>query len=210
MARTAPALAEPRRKEAYHHGDLRRALLDATLQLVEEKGPHGFTLRAAARAAGVTPAAAYHHFEDKDALLASVAEEGFGLFAKALEAAARSPATSASERSGNVAVAYVRFAVENPTLFRVMVGIGVGARFHKGPLRVLTIGTYKFMRATLIEGLQERGRRDISNAEVLGWWSVVHGLSFLAIDGHLRGAGRSPKGVELVVRQVIEALARPG
>jgi AcrR family transcriptional regulator len=210
MPRTAPALAEPRRKAAYHHGDLRRALLDATLQLVQENGPHGFTLRAAARAAGVTAAAAYHHFEDKDALLVAVAEEGFQLFAKALEAAAQSPAGSASERSENVAVAYVLFAFENPTLFRVMVGIGVGARSQKVPLHALGISTYKFMRATLIEGLQEGGRRDISNAEVLGWWSVVHGLAFLAIDGHLSGAARSPKGVELVVRKVIEALARRG
>jgi AcrR family transcriptional regulator len=208
MPRTA--LAEPRRKEAYHHGDLRRALLDATLLLVQEKGPHGFTLRAAARAAGVTPGAAYHHFADKDALLAGVAEEGFELFAKALDAAARSPTSSASERSRNVAVAYVLFAVENPTLFRVMVGIGVGTRLHKGPLRARAIGTYKFVRATLIEGLQEGGRRDISNAEVLGWWSVVHGLAFLAIDGNLRGATRSSKCVELIVRQVTEALARRG
>jgi AcrR family transcriptional regulator len=207
LPRTTSDPAEPRRKKAYHHGDLRRALLDATLLLVQERGPHGFTLRAAARAAGVTPAAAYHHFEDKDALLAAVAEEGFELFAKALEAAAQAPASSASERSGNVAVAYVVFAVENPTLFRVMVGLGVGARSQKGPLRVLAISTYKFMRATLIDGLQEGGRQNISNAEVLGWWSVVHGLAFLAIDGNL-GAVRSPKGVEVVVRRVIDALAQ--
>ena len=210
MPRTARALAEPRRK-AYHHGDLRRALLDATLLLVQEKGPHGFTLRAAARAAGVSSGAAYHHFEDKDALMAAVADEGFERFAKALEAATQAPASSASERSRNVAVAYVLFAVENPTLFRVMVGIGVGASSPKGPLRVLAaISAYKLMRATLIKGLQEGGDRDISSAEVLGWWSVVHGLAFLAIDGHLRGAARSPKGVEVVVRRVIDALARRG
>src|SRR5690349_249520 len=92
------------RKEAYHHGDLRRALLDATLRLVDQKGPQGFTLRAAARAAGVTPSATYHHFEDKDALLAAVAEEGFDLFQVALEQASNQPAASPQERSRNVGV----------------------------------------------------------------------------------------------------------
>src|SRR5215813_10430287 len=79
-------------RTAYHHGDLRRALLDATLRLVEEHGPQGFTLRAAARAAGVSPGAPYHHFADKDALLAAVAEEGFELFGDALRDAAQKPA----------------------------------------------------------------------------------------------------------------------
>jgi AcrR family transcriptional regulator len=204
MTRSAQAVAEPRQKEGYHHGDLRRALLDATLMLVQEKGPHGFTLRAAARAAGVTPAAAYHHFEDKDALLAGVAEEGFELFREALSAASQKPARSASERSRNVAVAYVLFAVEHATLFRVMVGFGV--RLRRGRLGALAIGTYKLVRSVLVEGLQEGRSRPISDAEVLGWWSVVHGLAFLAIDGHLLRAGRSAKGVDQVVRAVIDAL----
>ncbi|MGH7440336.1 MAG: TetR/AcrR family transcriptional regulator [Polyangiaceae bacterium] len=202
--RVAQAMAEPRQKEGYHHGDLRRALLDATLLLVREKGPHGFTLRAAARAAGVTPAAAYHHFEDKDALLAGVAEEGFELFREALKGASVKPTRSASERSRNVAVAYVLFAVEHPTLFRVMVGFGV--RLRRGQLGALAIGTYKLVRSVLIEGLQEGRARRVSDAEVLGWWSVVHGLAFLAIDGHLQRAGRSAKGVDQVVRAVIDAL----
>src|SRR4029079_1053258 len=65
MTRPA-AKAKPPKKDSYHHGDLRRALMDATLRLVEENGPQGFTLRAASRAAGVTPGATYHHFGDKD------------------------------------------------------------------------------------------------------------------------------------------------
>src|SRR5688500_14715425 len=105
MSRSAAELRESPRKDAYHHGDLRRALLDATLLLVEEHGLHGFTLRAAARAAGVTPGASYHHFADKEALLAAVAEEGFALFRSALEAAIDEPAASPRERSHNVGIA---------------------------------------------------------------------------------------------------------
>jgi hypothetical protein len=79
-------------------------------------------------------------------------------------------------------------------------------RLRKGHLGLLAVGTYKFVRTVLVEGLQNGSGRRISEAEVLGWWSVVHGLAFLAIDDHLRGAGRSPKGVEQVVREVIAAL----
>ena len=200
------ARAEPRRRDAYHHGDLRRALLDATLRLVEENGPQGFTLRAAARAAGVTPGASYHHFEDKEALLAAVAEEGFELFRVALEAAARRPAASPQERARNVGVGYVLFAVEHPTRFRIMVGFGVQSRLDRGGLGAVAVGTYELVRTALVEGLKDHPDEAVSDAEVLGWWSVVHGLAFLAIDGHLGGVGTSPKRVENVVRRVIAAL----
>jgi AcrR family transcriptional regulator len=194
------------RKETYHHGDLRRALLDATLRLVDQHGPQGFTLRAAARAAGVTPSATYHHFEDKDALLAAVAEEGFELFRAALQAAANQPAASPRERSRNVGVAYVLFAVKHPTRFRVMAGIGVQSRSGRDRVAPSAMATYELVRGVLIAGLQRSPDDFISDAEVLGWWSVVHGLSFLVIDGSLGDAGKSPKHVEPVVRAVIQAL----
>jgi AcrR family transcriptional regulator len=206
MSRPDTDRPESPRRDTYHHGDLRRALLDATLRLVEENGPQGFTLRGAARAAGVTPGASYHHFEDKEALLAAVAEEGFELFRGALEAAARRPATSPQERARNVGVGYVLFAVEHPTRFRIMVGYGVQSRLHKGGLGNVAVSTYQLVHAVLVEGLKDRSSEPVSEAEVLGWWSVVHGLAFLAIDGHLGALGKSPKRIENIVRRVIAAL----
>jgi AcrR family transcriptional regulator len=206
MGRSGPVEAESSAKEAYHHGDLRRALLDATLRLVEQHGPQGFTLRAAARAAGVSPGAPYHHFEDKDALLAAVGEEGFELFGKALRQAARAPAPTARMRAQNVGVAYVRFAIEHPTRFRVMVGFGVQARMKHGKLAGAALAAYQLVRDVLVQGLKGEGDEVITDAEVLGWWSVVHGLAFLAIDGHLGKVGASAKRAEIVVRQVIVAM----
>jgi AcrR family transcriptional regulator len=206
MSRSAVARAEPSRKDAYHHGDLRRALLDATLLLVEQHGLQGFTLRAAARAAGVTPGASYHHFADKEALLAAVAEEGFVLFRAELEGAMHRPASSARERSHNVGVAYVLFAVQHPTRFRVMVGHRVQARTDQHSVGQIALGTYQLVREVLVEGLQEGAARIVSDAEVLGWWSVVHGLAFLAIDGQLGEAGTSVAQTEVIVHQVIAAL----
>lgn len=206
MSRVATAKSKPPRREAYHHGDLRRALLDATLRLVEQNGPQGFTLRAAARAAGVTPGATYHHFEDKDALLVAVAEEGFELFRKELEAAAQRPAASPRDRSRNVGTAYVLFAVKHPTRFRVMVGIGMQDRLRSGAALGEAKATFRLVRDVLIHGLEEGPDDAVSEREVLGWWSVVHGLAFLAIDGHLGRAAATPARIENVVEEVLAAL----
>jgi AcrR family transcriptional regulator len=202
----ATAAGKRVKKRAYHHGDLRRALLDSTLRLVEEHGPQGFTLRRAAQAAGVTPGATYHHFADKDALLAGVAEEGFEAFGVALREAAGRPATSPRERSRNIGTAYVLFAVGHPTLFRIMVGYGVKSRFGHGKLGSQAVATYALVRDALIEGLKTHPKQRIAEAEVLGWWSVVHGLAFLAIDGHLGKLGTSPADAEPVVRGVLAAM----
>lgn len=177
---------------------------------MEAHGPQGFTLRAAARAAGVTPGATYHHFDHKDALIAAVAEESFDHFRRALEAAAKRPAPSARDRSRNVGAAYVLWAVENPVRFRLMVGYGVQAHMTKGEVGANALATYRVVREVLVEGLQRQRGDRISNAEVLGWWSVVHGLAFLAIDGHLGAARSSPKSTERIVREVLDALDARG
>ena len=72
-------------KRGYHHGNLRQALVDAALRLIEERGPTGFTLSEAAKSAGVTPAAVYRHFEGRDALIAEAARQGYVSFADLME-----------------------------------------------------------------------------------------------------------------------------
>jgi AcrR family transcriptional regulator len=195
-------------RKPYHHGDLRQALLDATLSLIEEEGPQGFTLRGAARKAGVTPGATYHHFKDKEDLVAAVAKDGLDMLRTQLKAAAAEPVPSARERSRNVGVAYVLFAVQHPTRFRVMLGFGVLARNSSASAAVEAMVTYRLVREILVAGLTLGAADDVSEAEVLGWWSVVHGLAFLAIDGHLGKVTKSPKRTEDVVRAVIDALDR--
>src|SRR5262245_1947757 len=149
MSRSEEARSERPAKEGYHHGDLRRALLDATLRLVEQRGPQGFTLRAAARAAGVSPGAPYHHFQGKDALLAAVAEEGFELFGSTLHEAAQKPAPDPRLRAQNVGVAYVLFAIDHPTRFRVMLGYGVQSRMQHGKLAGVALSAYQLVRDVL-------------------------------------------------------------
>src|ERR1044071_9801724 len=112
----AKAAAEPR---PYHHGDLRRALVEAARRLLESEGPTALSLRAVAREAGVSPAAPYHHFKDKCELIDAVAHEGWEELGQAI-AKARATAPSAREALTNIGVAYVCFARDNPALYRVM------------------------------------------------------------------------------------------
>ncbi len=110
------AASEPR---PYHHGDLRRALIDAARRLLEKEGPTALSLRAVAREAGVSPAAPYHHFKDKAVLLDAVAHEGWEMLDEGL-ALVRQADESKRGRMVGLGAAYVQFARENPALYRVM------------------------------------------------------------------------------------------
>ena len=115
----------PGGRRGYHHGNLREALISAALELISKKGPAGFTFADAARAAGVSPAAPYRHFRDRDALMADVARRGFDAFTEALTRAwdnGRPTPRSAFERVGR---AYLDFAAKEPALFSAMFESGV-------------------------------------------------------------------------------------
>src|ERR1700752_1113561 len=104
----------------YHHGDLRAACLRAAMELLEEHGETALSLRAVARRAGVSPAAPYRHYADRDALISAVAAVGYRELAERLAAAHPSPSTPV--QLAGVAIAYVQFALERPALFRIMFG----------------------------------------------------------------------------------------
>jgi AcrR family transcriptional regulator len=103
----------------YHHGDLRRALVDAARQLLERDGPNALSLRAVAREAGVSPAAPYHHFKDKSELLDAVAEQGWRLLSESV-GATETGLVALRDRIAEVGLAYVSFAREHPALYRLM------------------------------------------------------------------------------------------
>ena len=101
----------------YHHGDLRRALILAAERVLERDGPQALSLRAVAREAGVSPAAPYHHFKDKSDLMLAIAGAGFEGLSDAMRAAVEA---DAEKKLTTIGVAYVRFARDNPALYRVM------------------------------------------------------------------------------------------
>src|SRR6202011_5603350 len=119
MERGRQKAKKPARK-TYHHGDLRRQLIAAAEQIILERGVDGFTLREAARRAGVSPAAPAHHFKDARGLLTAVALLGFREFGEALVKADKGGGTDPARRLHEQALAYVRFALEPPARFQLM------------------------------------------------------------------------------------------
>lgn len=117
--------SDSRTERAYHHGDLPAALADAALELVAEKGVHGFSVSEVARRVGVSSAAPYRHYASREHLLAAVALRGYrevaAAFAEAIEAAGPSPA----DRLAACAGVYVRFAGEHPAMFEVLFAAGL-------------------------------------------------------------------------------------
>ena len=112
-------------KRGYHHGNLRQALIDAALVLIEDKGPTGFTLSEAAKQAGVTPAAVYRHYEGRADLIAECARQGYGIFADLMEHAYQSGQPSALAAFEATGRAYLAFARRFPGHYIAMFESGI-------------------------------------------------------------------------------------
>jgi AcrR family transcriptional regulator len=181
------------KKRPYHHGDLHAALIRAALLLVEENGVKGFALSDAARLAGVSVAAPYRHFKDKEALLAEIAGEGFVLFRDALARAAQTHSTNKVARLVEMGVAYVDFALEHRSHFKVMWEGGFSKEKYP-ELGQTAYAAYLLLEKAAMEllpGSQPRRQQ----ALVATAWSLVHGYASLTLDQELDvvGAGQENK-----------------
>ncbi|MFG6535882.1 TetR/AcrR family transcriptional regulator [Sulfitobacter sp. CS16] len=112
-------------KRGYHHGNLRQALIDAALELIEQRGPTGFTLSEATKRAGVTPAAVYRHFEGREDLIAEAAHQGYDIFADLMEFAYQSGQPSALKAFEATGRAYLAFARKHPGHYIAMFESGI-------------------------------------------------------------------------------------
>lgn len=192
----------PRNARPYHHGDLRRALLAAALDILRADGTAGLTLRAVARRAGVSHQAPYHHFADRAALVAAVAQDGFERLAAELGRAQRA-AAGAVARLQETGVAYVVFAVRHPEHFRVMFGSELAERVAHPDLDRAARRVFEQLLepAGALFPLQSSDSSTISAT----LWAVVHGLAMLLIDGQLPGHARPAKARRLAL-EVTERL----
>ncbi len=191
----------------YHHGDLRRALLDAALQLIDEKGLKAFTTRALARRLGVSHAAPAHHFHDREALLAEVAADGFGAFAEALETAARIEADPGS-RLLAIARVYVRFALGHPSHLRVMFGRDPSTKRRPEERLVRESERAYRVLADTVEALAATARGDPGPVDELAFesWSLVHGMTILWLDGPARSFPGGQAGLETIVERALRRI----
>ncbi|HEY8574308.1 TetR/AcrR family transcriptional regulator [Phenylobacterium sp.] len=160
----------------YHHGDLRRGLIEAARRLLESEGPTALSLRAVAREAGVSPAAPYHHFKDKGELLDAVAQEGWQKLDEAL-ARAKAEAPSIREAMTGLGVAYVCFARDNPALYRVMYDTARDKEALPETMQNGEDSAYCKVRNTLVEaGADPTAATDLELATVAAW-CAAHGLA---------------------------------
>jgi AcrR family transcriptional regulator len=193
----------------YHHGDLRRSLVEATVRLVAEHGVDGFTLRAAAKLAGVSDGAPYHHFADKEALLAAIAEESFDLLCSEMTAAGDEYEGNSSTKAQAMSVEYVLFAARYPARFRIMWSpFGRGRNRYRGLKRAAQRAD-KLLRQCLGRSLGEgSSNRNVTERCVTVARAVVHGLSVLAIDGHLKSDGLNERTLKRLAWDAMKQLYR--
>jgi AcrR family transcriptional regulator len=191
-------------KIQYHHGDLRRALLEEAVRTIRDDGTAALTLRAVGARLGVSRTALYRHFADKSALLNAVSEDGFSRLADSLERAWNDGGHGISgfEAQGR---AYVRFALDNPSHYRVMFGVWTSRERDNSALRAAGARAFQLLVDALIE-LQREGiarREDPPDRMARYVWSAVHGIAMLGIDGRLPDG---PGGVRDVTDYAVRRL----
>jgi AcrR family transcriptional regulator len=210
---TASRRAARKPRGRYHHGNLRRALIDEALATIRAEGVGGLTLREIGARLGVSRTALYRHFADKRALLTAVATEGFRTLRQQLvtvwEGGGRGRAAFQA-----MGVAYVGFAVANPSHYRVMFGGFVDQQPRERELATEGAGAFQALVDALIS-LQ--GRRVVRGDDILLMarfvWAVVHGVAMLAIDGQLPEADAIEKLMRYAIKRLqtgIEGMPRSG
>jgi AcrR family transcriptional regulator len=210
-----PVAAKPKRRPArrpshqpkpYHHGDLRRVLIDAALQLVEESGPEGLSVREAARRAGVSPGAPFRHFPSRTALMTAVAEEAQRRFRAEIDAAlAKTPAGDPLARFRAFGMAYLRWAMRNPTHFEI---ISSGRYFdHDSAAGVSRdnaelIGMLERILAEAF-ALGQLRIADLKQVQIAGR-ALVYGFARMNIDGHFSRWGIAEAEAERTAESILD------
>ncbi|MEM7132823.1 MAG: TetR/AcrR family transcriptional regulator [Chloroflexota bacterium] len=172
-------------QSTYHHGDLRNALIDAGLAILQEEGNEALTLRSVARRANVSHAAPYRHFADKHELLSAIATQGFEMLDKAMEAVIGDHPDDAKRRLIEIGVNYVRFGTEYPAHIALMFS-NLLSQGQSEELSAAASHTYESL-VQAVEDAQAAGEIGPGDSNELAnsHWALVHGLTMLIKEGML-------------------------
>ena len=193
---------------AYHHGDLREALLVAGEEELKEKGVEGFTLRGCAKRAGVSHAAPAHHFRDAGALLTALAAVGFTRFMAAMEARRSAAPANPRERLIALGLGYIDFATSEPALFRLMFASD-RPNFDDPELHRVASSSFAMLVESVaaVRGGDPFGEK-AAILDVAAAWSMVHGIADLALAGQMKFLDEAGLAgdLEAVYRNLIERI----
>ena len=208
MIRPSRPRAGKKTAKPYHHGDLRRALLDEALRTIQAHGVEHLTLRTVGERLGVSRSALYRHFADKQSLLATVGKEGFR---KLRQAIADAWEGSARGRPGfeTMGKAYVQFAMAHPSHYRVMFGKFIESASKDDQFVAEARAAFQVLVDVLIELQRAGGVRNDDPAQMARFvWAVVHGTAMLIIDGQVPEAAHPEELAQYSVERIYASIRR--
>jgi AcrR family transcriptional regulator len=195
------------KQASYHHGDLRAALLEVAAEMIAVEGAESLTLRALSRQIGVSRTAPYRHFADKSALLAAVAEQGFQRLQQHLDAVLQQKEMDPLNRFQQMGVAYIQFAVANPTHYRLMFSSET-ADFASHPDLETTAKAVFDTLVTSIQQCQAADKIRAGEPRSLAYavWASVHGLSSLLIDERIKNVKNTEDLATFVTQTLLDGV----
>lgn len=196
---TGPSRKQWRRRRGYHHGNLKEVLVEAARQLIAQRGTEGFSLTEAARLAGVSPAAPYRHFRDREALLSEVARSGFEEFAVRLDAAWDEGRPAPIKAFENVGRAYLAFARDEPASYTAM--FEAGLRVEDVPeLKAAADAAFDVLRRASNQVAQAIPALSRPPGDLMGLhvWALAHGVATLFSESQ-PARGKVPMSAEDVL-----------
>ncbi|MCZ8157212.1 MAG: TetR/AcrR family transcriptional regulator [Leptospira sp.] len=194
-------------KKTYHHGDLKKALIAASLRLLEEEGYQSFSLRKVAKLAGVSQAAPYRHYKDQESLIADVACEGFVLLAEKLQKIRNKFKNSSLLQFRESGLAYVEFALRHPDLFQIMYGNQIQNHSEYPTLRQSEDLPFQIL-LDIISETKKEGRLvavDIQKTTIAAW-TMVHGIAMLLLGKQVMFRSSNLKEAKQMTKELIEQL----
>lgn len=196
------------KERPYHHGDLRRALIDTALAMLTADQNWAFTLREVARRTGVSHAAPYKHFRDREELLRELARIGFVRLGEAMTTAISSDSASAREKLVAGAQACIDFALRNSGLYRLMFSADADKTADQ-PLHDAAMDTFGILLRLLEDGQRDGSFQPVAiSAQAAACWAQVHGLAMLAISGQLLEEKVGKEPVRAALDVLLEGLCR--
>jgi AcrR family transcriptional regulator len=194
-------------RRPYHHGDLRRSLIQAGSTLIEEKGLSGLSLREVARAAGVSHTAPYRHFQDKADLLAAIAQVGFERLTDEAGKAGRAHQGDPRRQFLAAAVQYILFSVRHPSMAHLLFGGVINMRTAPRSLKQASWAAFELVETIINQGKQAGIFRERDTMELaVTTWSGIHGLAQLISGGYLTRLASTEPQVETLGKLVCELL----